>query len=1042
MFNKYIIIIFSILFYFSSSFYSQTKISSAIFGDLKARQIGPAVMSGRITAIDAVNIDSRIVWVGAAGGGVWKSITGGTLFTSVFDKYCQSIGAIAIDQKNTDIVWVGTGESNMRNSVAVGDGIYRTKDGGDSWQKMGLENSEHISKIVIDPDNDNIIYVAVPGALWSDSPDRGLYKSVDGGQTWDKILFVDDKTGCADIIVDPKNSSTVYASMWEFRRKPWAFSSGGPGSGLYKSEDAGATWNRIDKGFSDGELGRIALAISPSDTKIIYAIAESKNTALFQSIDGGMTWKKNSSSGNVVARPFYFSVLVVDPSDPKRVYSPAYSLSISDDGGETYREASFAGGWVHSDHHALWIDPKNPAHLYLGTDGGVYVSFDRGNNWLFLNNLPVSQYYHIDYDMEKPYNVYGGLQDNGSWIGPSNSPGGITLKDWQSIGFGDGFSVVSDRSDANICYWESQGGNVERYNKITHQNKDVAPYPVKGEDKLRFNWNTPIYASPNNPHAIYVGAQYLYRSLNQGDYWERISPDLTTNDPIKQKQEESGGLSVDNSSAENHCTIFCINESPLDEELIWVGTDDGNLQVTQNGGKRWSNVIGNIHGLPKCTWVSSVDASKFDRNTAFASFDGHTLGDMASYIYKTTDLGKTWRSIVTGDIKGFVYRIKQDIVNPNLLFAGTTFGLFVSIDGGNSWAQYTSNIPPVEIRDIAIQPEKNDLLLATHGRGIFIIDDITPLRQLTNEVINSEASVLKTRPTLINGKSMDGTYPNQAGYFTGNNSNDDAVIVYYLRDRVETGDIRIEVYDTDGKKLLKSIPGTKRKGLNKVSWNMQLPPPKVATGVRLEFGGFFGPIVPPGTYIVKLVKGDKTFTGSIEIKSDPNSPYSKSEIELHNKTFMRMYDMQQDLAYLVKKINNVEGDANKLIDKGDLNTGLQSQLKIMVDSLEALRKTLVATKESKGITGEERLREKMGGVYGSIGSYPGKPTESVLERVDGLDFELKQAQDKADKIFSTYLEKANKELGANKIELLKREDFDKSDINAPPEKKNQFDDND
>jgi photosystem II stability/assembly factor-like uncharacterized protein len=1032
------------------TFQSQTRISSAAFGDLNARQIGPAAMSGRITAIDAVNNDSRIVWVGAAGGGVWKSITGGTLFKSVFDKYCQSIGAIAIDQKNPDVVWVGTGESNMRNSVAIGDGIYRTLDGGDSWLKMGLENSEHISKIVIDPDNSDIVYVAVPGALWGDSPDRGLYKTYDGGKTWDKILFVDDKTGCADIIIDPKDPNIIYASMWQFRRRPWAFASGGPGSGLYKSEDAGRTWRRIDKGFTvsdstgrEGELGRIALAISPSDTKIIYAIAESKNTALFVSKDGGETWKKNSSTGNVVARPFYFSVLKVDPTDSKRVYRPAFSLSISDDGGETYRSASFEGGWVHSDHHALWIDPKNPQHLYLGTDGGVYVSFDRGNNWLFLNNLPVSQYYHIDYDMEKPYNVYGGLQDNGSWIGPSSSPGGISVKDWQSIGFGDGFSVISDRSDDNIVYWESQGGNVERYNKVTHQNKDVEPYPLKGEDKLRFNWNTPIYPSPNDPHVIYVGAQYLYRSNNMGDSWDKISPDLTTNDKEKQKQEESGGLSVDNSSAENHCTIFVVNESPVDGEIIWVGTDDGNLQVTQDGGAKWTNVVKNVPGLPPFTWVSSVDASKYSRNSAFATFDGHALGDMRTYIYKTTDLGKTWHSIATSDIKGFAYKIKQDIVNPNLLFAGTTFGLYVSIDGGSSWAQYTANLPPVEVRDIAIHPETNDLLLATHGRGILIVDDITPLRKLTNEILNSDAFVLTTSPTLINGKSMDGSYPNQAGYFVGPDKTDEAVIAYYLKDRAVTGEVKVEIYDKDGK-LLKSLPGTKRKGINKVTWNMQLPPPKVATGVSLEFGGFFGPIVPEGTYTVKLVKGDKSFSGSLVIKSDPSSFYSESERELQRKTFMRLYEMQVDLAYLVEKINKIKDSSNALIKNGNLGESMQSSLKNLVDTLEGLRKTLVATKESKGITGEERLREKMGGLYASVGFYPGRPTNSLLERIDGLEFDFQKADKQADDIFRKNLDKINKELkasGKGDIPLLSREDFDKEGSSGVNEKKEKFEDN-
>jgi photosystem II stability/assembly factor-like uncharacterized protein len=1024
--NKLIIVLLTALFLNIPSF-AQVKITSALFGALTARQIGPAPMSGRITAIDGVNKDPRIMYIGAAGGGVWKTINGGAVFKSVFDKYAQSIGAITIDQKNPDVVWVGTGESNMRNSVTIGNGLYKTDDAGDNWKKVGLDNTQHIAKIIIDPSNSNVVYVAAPGPLWGNSEDRGLYKTTDGGTTWEKILYIDEKTGCADIVMDPQNPKILYAAMWQFRRKPWAFSSGGEGSGLYKSVDGGQSWDRIDQSFSeDGILGRICLAISPSDPNKIYAIAESRNTGLYESNDGGATWKRNSATGNVVARPFYFSVLAVDPTDAKRIYRPAFNLSISDDGGQSFRDASFEGGWVHADHHAIWINPNNPQNIYLGTDGGLYVSFDRGNNFIFFNNLPVSQFYHVSYDLKKPfYNVFGGLQDNGSWMGPSNSPGGIKNSDWKSLGFGDGFHVIPDWSDENIIFWEWQGGNLTRFDKRTNESKDIKPQPLKGENKLRFNWNTPVHQSISNPGTIYVGSQFLHRSRNKGDTWDRISPDLSTNDPEKQKQDESGGLSVDNSSAENHCTIFAICESPADANIIWVGTDDGNIQVTDNSGASWNNVVKNIQGVPKNAWVSSIDASPFDRNTAFVTFDNHAMGDMNTYIYRTNDLGKTWQAIATTDIQGYAHKVKQDLINPNLLFAGTTWGLFLSIDGGVTWAQYNANIPNAEVRDIAIHPETNDLIIATHGRGIMIIDDLTPMRNLTQELLNTDAALIPTRQNYVSGGFLGGTFPDQAGTYVGPNATEDAVIMYYLKDRVVTGDVRIDIYDSSGK-LMKSVPGTKRKGINRVTWDMRHKPPKVAKGVRPDNSGFFAPFVSEGTYTVKLITGDKVIESVLDLKVHPGMPHSKEDIAMQYETSMKLYKMEEDLAYLVENITKVQAETEKMIkdDKISNSTG-----KTLIDKLEELRVTLVATKEGR-ITGEEQLREKLGWLYVTITWYNGRPTDSQLDRIPGLASELEDAQKKAAEIFNNYLGKVNAELkskGAGEIQLMTREDFDKSD---------------
>lgn len=1032
--TKIIVFLSAILFLLlpAQSIFPQIKVTSALFGALTARQIGSAAMSGRITAIDGVNKDPRILYIGAAGGGVWKTINGGAVFKSVFDKYAQSIGAITIDQKNPDIVWVGTGESNMRNSVTIGNGIYRTDDGGDNWKRMGLDNTQHIAKIIVDPSNSNVVYVAAPGPLWGDSEDRGLYKTTNAGETWEKVLYIDEKTGCADVIMDPKNPNVLYASMWQFRRKPWAFSSGGEGSGLYKSIDGGESWDRIDQSFTeDGVLGRVCLAISPSDPKKIYAIAESRNTGLFESNDAGATWKRNSATGNVVARPFYFSVLAVDPTDSKRIYRPAFDLSMSDDGGQSFREASFEGGWVHGDHHAIWINPNNPQNIYLGTDGGLYVSYDRGNNFIFFNNLPVSQFYHVSYDMKKPfYNVYGGLQDNGSWMGPSNSPGGIKNSDWKSVGFGDGFWVMPDWSDENYVFWEWQGGNFARFDKRTNENKDIKPQSMNSEVKLRFNWNTPVHQSVLNPGTIYIGSQYLYRSRNKGDTWERISPDLTTDDPDKQKQEESGGLSVDNSSAENHCTIFAICESPIDANVIWAGTDDGNLQVSENGGISWNNVVKNVPGLPKNAWVSSVDASPFEKNTAFVTFDNHALGDMKTYIYKTIDMGKTWSPIATSDIVGYAHKVKQDLVNPELLFAGTTWGLFISIDGGVSWAQYNSNVPNAEVRDIAIQPETNDLLIATHGRGVIIVDDLTPIRNITQDMLNSDVVLIPTRQNYVSGGLLGGNFPDQAGMFVGPNATEDAVIMYYLKDRVVTGDVKLDIYDQQGN-LLKSVPGTKRKGINKVTWDMRHKPPKVAKGVRPDNSGFFAPFVPEGSYIVKLVKGDKVIEGTLDLKVHPGMQHTKDEISQQYETAMKLYKMEEDLAYVVENINKVKDQTEKMIKEDKLS---ESTGKALINKLEELRVTLVATKEGR-ITGEEQLREKLGSVYTSITFYNGKPTDSQVEKVPVLEADLEAAKKKVNDIYNNYLNKVNSELkqnGAGEIQLMPREDFDKGDKKSLP----------
>src|SRR5215208_7601806 len=781
---------------------------SASISGLGARNIGSAAMSGRISCIAGVHEPSGKItlFVGSASGGVWKTEDSGTRYHPIFDEQpVQSIGAIALDPKNSKNVWVGTGESWTRNSVSIGDGIYKSTDGGESWSRAGLEKSERIARIAVDRRNSDSVFVAVPGALWSDSPDRGLYKTTDGGKTWQQVLKgANLSTGCTDVAIDPSNPDIMFAAMWDFRRKGWEYRSGGAiptapsASGLFRSTDGGNTWTEIteqaNKGFPKKPYGRLAVAIAPSKSQRVYAFVESPESALFVSDDGGATWEKRDKSQWMVWRPFYFANLIVDPKNPDRLFKPDGSLIVSEDGGKSF---SVVGGFqgAHGDAHDVWIDPTNSQVVFAADDGGMWYSYNGGSKWWKGENLPVSQFYHVSLDNNDPYRVYGGLQDNSSWVGDSQYPGGITNHRWENMFNGDGFWMFEDPADSNYIYAEYQGGEIGRVNRNTHEARNIKPRPNYNE-KLRFNWNTPIALSPNEKGTIYTGAQFLFRSRDHGQTWDRISPDLTTNDPEKQKQEQSGGVTVDNSSAETHTTIFAIAESPKNPLVIWAGTDDGNVQVTRDGGKTWSNVVGNVKGVPKSAWVSYIDAGRFAEGTAFVTFDAHTLGDMKPYVYETEDFGKTWAPLIPAGspVRGYAHVVRQDLVNNDLLFVGTEFGLWVSLDGGKLWAQYKGgDMPSVAVRDIAIHPRDNDLVVATHGRGIWIIDDITPLRALTSDALAKDAFFIEGRPT-AQSISGGGGWANGDAEFVGRNPDGAAVITYYQRRRHIFGDLKIEVF--------------------------------------------------------------------------------------------------------------------------------------------------------------------------------------------------------------------------------------------------------
>lgn len=937
------------------------------FGDLRARHIGPALMSGRINDLELHPTNPRILYAGTAGGGVWKSNNGGATFNPIFDDHIQSIGAVTLDPNDPDnTIYVGTGETWTRNSVSVGDGLYKSVDGGINWDKIGFENSERIANVIVNPNNSDEIFVGVLGALWSDSDERGVYKSEDGGKTWAQILYDGPSTGCADLAMDPTNPNVLYASMWEFRRTGWSFNSGGEKSALYKSVDGGKKWNKIHNGFPEGKLGRLAIAIAPSSPNILYTVIEAEKQeqkGLYKSLDGGDSWTQSNNDFGITVRPFYFSRIVVDPTNPDVILKAGLSGSISRDGGETFKDL----GVMHSDIHDLAFNIENSDNIYAGTDGGVYRSWNGGTTFEIVENLPLSQFYHISVDNEEPYNVYGGLQDNGSWYGPNLSGGGVTAADWKSVGAGDGFRVLSHPTK-RIIYSEMQGAeNIWRYDTEKQRVKTIHPLPKSGQPKLRFNWNTPIEISYNQPDRLYVGSQFLHVSEDMGESWRTISEDLTTNDPEKQNQQDSGGLSMDNSGAENHTTIFTIAESRLDENVIWVGTDDGNVQVTKNGGKTWSNTTKNISGLPANTWVYHIEASVHDKATAYAVFDGHTSGDFAPYVYKTTDYGLTWNSIVTDDIPIFARNIQEDYVNPDLLFLGTEKGLFITNNGGESWSHFTKNMPPVAVHYIELQSKTNDLVMGTHGRGVIILDDISPLREINSDQLSSKLHFFEPTGMLMSDKSYGfGSSFGAETQFVGENPTTIAQFKYLLPKRHTFGKMTMEIHDLEGNVISKLSPG-KSKGVNIVRWNYTMKQPKVAKGKTLAFGGFTSPRVLAGTYKVVINKGRDKFEQEFELTNDPTTSVDSAYFKQKNDIVMSLYDLTQDLAYMVYQVDEmIEGSQGKLKSK-------------LID----LKKTLVITTGDNYVgAAEPELREKLANLYSKIADSYSVPSPNEMEYME------------------------------------------------------------
>jgi len=960
------------------------------FSRLEYRSIGPAIMGGRIADVEGVPGDPSVVYVASASGGLWKTTNGGVTWKPIFERQgTLSIGDIALAPSNPEVVWVGTGESNVRNSVSFGDGVYKSTDGGKTWQHMGLKETEHVSAIAINPQNPDIVYIGALGHAFGPNEERGVFMTTDGGKTWTKTLYIDNEHGVADLEIDPTNPNILYAGMWSFERKPWTHRSGSEKGGVYKSIDGGRTWNKLTNGLPK-LMGRIGVRVAPSNPNVVYVIVESKDGTLYRSDDRGETFKLVSKNTDIVSRGFYYTRVRIDPTNENRIFAVASTLYTSVDGGKTFRSIT---GRTHVDFHALWLDPKNPKRMWHGQDGGVAVTYDGGETWEAVYNIPLGQFYQVHADNRLPfYNVMGGLQDNGSWTGPSRTrePSGIMNDDWRMISFGDGFYVVNNPENPEQYLSESQGGDIVWTDFLTREQQQVNPWgrgsgggPPEGQ-KYRFNWNSPIVLSPHEKTTVYLAGNVLFRSPDFGKTWQPISPDLTTNDP--QKLKDAGGpVAVENTGAEYHATIISIAESPVQKGQIWVGTDDGNLQLTMDGGKSWTNLTKNVSGIGANSPVSHIEPSRTNASTAYVAFERHMFDDFRPYIFKTTDGGKSWTNI-SGNLpaKAYVQVVREDPKNTNLLYAGTELGLFASYSGGKEWFPLNlKNLPNVSVHDILVHPRENDLILATHGRSIWIFDDASVIQQMTPQILSSNAYLFGVRPALRYASRFT-RYGIGDKVFNGPNPPAGALITYYLKDKLdEKATLKLQVFDSAGKLVQDIERPSPEKGLNRTSWNLRWGGPEVRrppTEEQVAFGGApRGPQVLPGTYTVKLTVNDKTYEERVEVKLDPavNVPAADLQETLDMQTKLR--DMQSNLNLALRFLDSLKDQLKqsqttmKTLTK-EPDKDLMKALEDYIKQIDTLSDRLAARTEGLGFAGRSQVADDIGGLFFSLDANFGPTT--------------------------------------------------------------------
>ncbi len=1004
--------LFSLLLVWSPVGFTQEdkSASTSPFAGLRFREIGPATMAGRIDDFAVLESNPAVFYVATATGGLWKTVNQGTTFETVFDNEAtSSIGDVAIAPSDANLVWVGTGENNNRQSSSWGDGVYKSVDGGKSWKNMGLRDSKHIARIIVDPVDSDVVYVAALGSLWGAGGERGVYKSTDGGLTWANVLKTDADTGATELVMDPANNKVIYAATYQRRRATWGFNGGGAGSTIYKTADAGRTWTKLTQGIPDGAKGRIGLDVYRKNPNIVYArIEHAKESGVYRSEDAGASWTKMS---NTNPRPMYFSQIRIDPSNDQRIYVLGVQLHVSDDGGKTFRNDGAAK--IHVDFHAMWINPANSNHTIIGGDGGVGISYDKSKTYVWLKNMPLGQFYHVAYDMKTPFNICGGLQDNNTWCGPSSvrSASGIGNDEWFVVSGGDGFQAQMDPTDPRILYAESQDGRMSRIDRTTNERKAIRPEPPEGEKPYRWNWDTPMVISPHNPATIFVAANRLFKSIDRGHSWKVISGDLTTNtdretlDLMGAKGKDITLAKHDGVSSYGNLVTF--NESPKKAGLYYTGSDDGVISVSRDDGANWSNVTSKVPDLGKHAYVSRVAPSRYDEATVYATFDGHRLNDFNTYVYVSNDYGQSWKSIA-GDLpKGQVARtITEDLKNPEMLYLGTESGLFVSFDKGKQWMRVKANLPTVPIYEITLHPRDNAMILATHGRSIWILDDMTPLQQFAR-ARSTDAHLFEIRPATQMNLAGDRSREFEGDMqFLGKIPDAGAAFTYYLKSSAKN--LSLTIKDASGG-VVRELTGDSVKdktaaGVNTVMWDLRVEPlprpraPQAAGGGGggggFGGGGFGGPFVLPGTYQVILkVDGKEAASNSFTVQGDPEIQISAEDRKAWFDTAMDLHKLQKTLNEAAERVGELNEKIRALQQALKDNANAPAALKTKVEDF-AKKFEPVGRRFGIGVpnpleTGNferanENLRFRFGGLKGSIMSSTSKPTEVQSRQVSEI----------------------------------------------------------
>ncbi|MDD8031150.1 MAG: hypothetical protein PHQ25_04030 [Acidobacteriota bacterium] len=1003
---------------------NQNKISEHLNSFITWRNIGPALPGGRTVDLAVVENEPWVIYAAVGPSGLWKSENNGISWFPVFYREATvSVGAVAVAQSSPEIVWVGSGEASSRNSVTIGDGVYKSIDGGKTWTNMGLKETRHISRIIISRGDPNIVYVAALGHLWGPNTERGVFKTIDGGKTWQKVLYINADTGICDLEVDPGDSQILYAAAYEHRRKPYHMVSGGPGSGVYKSSDGGLSWEKLKRDLPEGIMGRIGLAVARNKPGVVYALIEHQEAGIWRSEDHGQTWKRTCDSQtckNVNNRPFYYSHIYVDPHDDQTIYVQSTGLYVSKNMGQKFQAI---GQGIHPDHHALWIDPDNPLHLIDGNDGGIDITYDGGKTWMPVTSIDAAEVYQIGYDFSTPYRVYCGLQDNGCWGGLSNSldSRGILNEHWEFINGGDGFFVRPDPKENFIVYTSSQNNGLVKKDLRHGLGKGIKPVASLNEPPYRFNWNAPLLISPHDNQTIYCGGNYLFRSVDGGYSWEKISPDLTTNDPEK-KIDGVGPITIENSGAEIHCTITAIAESPVKPGIFWCGTDDGNIQLSRDGGKKWFNLTENIPHLPKNSWCSRIEPSHFNEATAYVSFDNHRTDDYSPYVYKTTDFGRTWKSIRSNlpDL-GWIHVIREHPANDNLLFVGTEFGIYVSYNSGLYWIEISgTNLPTVSVHDIAIHPQENDLIIGTHGRGIWVLDDIVFLSELNEDILNSEFHLFISREANQLYMAVKGD-PYTGAIFRGKNPSTGANITYFKKGDL-SGDLRIIIVNSAGENIME-LPLNKKAGFSRTIWNLQFLPPSSQGKKRTPVGlvNIMSNVIPDD-YLASVKINDKEHQTLIRVSPDPRFKIDPESLKKQYEPLAELVRINNIYAKAVATTRNIikslefaRNNIGTITDpktKSDLESNYK-ELLIKFNRLSEIFQT-EGTLTGLNMPYEKSLRGPLNiqllMLIQGIASFPSQPTATELQQIEEIARQIISSTEDLNRFIKNDLEGFNQSI--------------------------------